>query len=76
MVGNFDVIVFFLQNIFILRNPGVAIFADIIKVVTMFVKKIFQDSKKVLKNGNNVSKYNLYLYFLIQQNLLISGKKR
>ena len=32
---------------FILRRSGVAIFADIIKFVTMFIKKIFKDSGKV-----------------------------
>ena len=35
------------QNIFILGRPGVSIFADIIKITTMFVKTIFKDSKKV-----------------------------
>ena len=29
----------FFQNIFVLRRPGVAIFADIIKIMTMFIKK-------------------------------------
>ena len=33
------------QNTFILRRPGVAIFADIIKIVTMFIKTIFKDSR-------------------------------
>ena len=27
--------------------PGVAIFADIIKIITRFIKKIFKDSRKV-----------------------------
>ena len=49
----------------ILRRPGVAIFADIIKVITMFIKKIFQDSRKVKRIRNYVPKCNLYLYFLI-----------
>ena len=35
------------QNIFFLRKPKVAIFADIIKIVNMFIKKIFTDSKKL-----------------------------
>ena len=35
------------QNTFILRRPRVAIFADIIKIVTMFIKTIFEDSKKL-----------------------------
>ena len=45
MYRNYDVITFF-QNILILRRPGVAIFADIIKIVTTFIKTIFKDSKK------------------------------
>ena len=35
------------QNTFILRRPTVAIFDEIIKIVTMFVKRIFKDPKKV-----------------------------
>ena len=49
----------------ILRKPGVAVFADIIKIITMFIKKIFKDSRKVKRIRNYVLKYNLYLYFLI-----------
>ena len=63
------------QNSFILRRPGVAIFADIIKIITRFIKKIFKDSRKVKRIRNYVSKCNLYLYFLILQNLLISREK-
>ena len=63
------------QNIVILRRPGETIFAGIIKIVTMFIKIIFKDSRKVKRIRNYVSKCNLYLYFLIQQNLLISGEK-
>ena len=33
------------QNTFILRRPRVVILADIMKIVTMFVIKIFQDWK-------------------------------
>ena len=47
--------------------PRVAIFADIIKIVSQ--KK---DLKRIRKY---VSKCNLYLCFLIQQNLLIFGEK-
>ena len=50
-------------------------FADIIKIITSFIKKIFKDSRKVRRIRNYVSKCNLYLYFLIKQNLLICGKK-
>ena len=34
------------QNTFILREPLVVIFADIIKILTMFIKTIFKGSKK------------------------------
>ena len=37
--------------------------------------KIYEDSIKVKMNRNYVSKCNLYLYFLVSQNLLISGEK-
>ena len=70
----YDAITFF-PNTLILRRPGVAIFADIIKIVTMFIKTIIQDSRKVKIIINYVSKFNLCLYFLMQQNLLISGEK-
>ena len=53
-------------NILILRRPGVANFADIIKIVTMFIKKIFRDSKKFKRIRNYVPKCNLYLIFLLQ----------
>ena len=64
MNRNYDVITFF-QKPFILRRPGVAIFADIIKLVSMFIKTILKNSGKVLKIRNYVSKSNLYLSFLI-----------
>ena len=35
MGRNYDVITFF-QNIFVLRRPDVAIFVDIMKIVTIF----------------------------------------
>ena len=37
-------------DIFILSRSGVANVAGIIKTVTMFIKKIFKDSKKLKKN--------------------------
>ena len=55
--------------------PGVAILADIIKIVTMFVKIIIKDSRIVKGIRNYVSKSSLYMCFLIQQNLLISVEK-
>ena len=48
MGRRYDVIAFF-QNIFILRRAGVAIFADIIKIVTMFNKPALKDSRNVSK---------------------------
>ena len=35
------------HNTFILRRPRVPIFADIIKIVSMFIKKLFRGSKKL-----------------------------
>ena len=64
MDRNYDVITLF-KNTVILRRPGVAIFADIIKIVTMFIKTIVKDSRKVKQIRSYVSKSNLYLYFLM-----------
>ena len=64
MDRNYDAINLF-QNTYILRMPRVTIFADIMKFVIMFIKIIFKDSKRVKRIKNCVSKYNLYLYFLI-----------
>ena len=50
--------------------------AEIIKTVTMVIETIFQDSKKVIKIRNYISRRNFYLYFLIYQNLLISCEKK
>ena len=47
-----------------LRWPRVATFADINKVLTMFINTIFKNSKKVKRIRNYVSKCNQYLYFL------------
>ena len=49
------------QDTFILRKPRVAIFADIIKNVTMFIKIIFKYLEKVKRIRNYVGKSNLYL---------------
>ena len=69
MDRNYDIIALF-QNAFVLRKSRVAILADIIKIVTIFIKTMFRDSKKVKRIRNYVSKSNLYLYFL-----MISGEK-
>ena len=55
----------FFKNTLILRRPGVANFADIVKIGTVFIKTIIQDSGKVKRIINYVSKSNLYLYFLL-----------
>ena len=55
MDRSYDVIIFFFK-IFILRKPEVAIFADIIKILTMFIKTVLKDSRKVRRIRNNVSK--------------------
>ena len=41
----------------------------------MFIKVIFKNSKKVKRIKNYISKCNLYQYFQVYQNLLISGEK-
>ena len=53
------------QNTFFLRRSGVVIFADIIKIATMFIKAITKDLRKIKRIRNYVSKYNLYVYFLM-----------
>ena len=55
MVRNYDVIAL-LQNSFNLRRSSVAIFADIIKTVTIFTNIILKDSKKTERIRNYVSK--------------------
>ena len=64
MDKNSDVKPFF-QKTFILRKPGLAIFADIMKVLTTFIKRILKESRKFRIIRNYVSEWNLYLYFLI-----------
>ena len=51
--------------------PRVAIFAEIIKIAAMLVKTLL----KLKRIENCVAKCNLYLHFLIEQNLLISSEK-
>ena len=63
MDRNYDVITFFLNTLVLM--PGVAIFADIIKIATMFIRTIIQDSRKVERIINYVLKSSLYLYFLM-----------
>ena len=54
---------------------GIAIFADIIKILTMFINTILKISRKFKRIRNYVSNCNLYLYFLTKSNLLIPGEK-
>ena len=64
MDRNYDIVTVFLKN-FILRPPEVAIFADIIKTLTTFIKTVLKDSRKVRRIRSYVSEWNLCLYFLI-----------
>ena len=51
MDRNYDIINLIIK-IFILRRRGIAIFADIIKVLAMFIITIYKDSRKVKINRN------------------------
>ena len=55
----------FISKYLYFKEAGVAIFADIIKVLTTFLITIYKDLRKVKINRNYASKYNLYLHFLI-----------
>ena len=48
------------QNRFTLRRPSVAIFADIAKILTIFTKAIFRDSKN-LKNLEITYQNEIYI---------------
>ena len=50
----------FLKNMYILRKARIAVFADIIKILSMFIKKIFKDSKKV-KGISNFDQKTIYI---------------
>ena len=52
------------QNVVVLGRSGVGSFADVIKIITIFIKKIFKNSRKIKRNRNYGSKCNLYLYLL------------
>ena len=58
MDRSYDVITFFKNNL-ILRRRGGANFADIIKIVTMFIKTIIQDLRKVKIIISYASKSNI-----------------
>ena len=58
------------QNTVILRRPGVAIFADIIKIITRFNKQIFKGSGKAKRIRNYVLKRNRYRYRIVSYFLI------
>ena len=58
MDRNYDFITF-ISNVFIVRRPKVANFADI----KMFIKKTLKDLKKFKRIKNDDLKFNIYLYF-------------
>ena len=64
MDRGYDVITFISKYLYF-KKAGVANFADIIKIITMFIIVIFKGSRKVKRIKNYVSKCNLYIYFLI-----------
>ena len=64
MDRNYDVITFLSKNLNFKKAWG-SHFADIFKIVTMFVNTILKDSRKVRRIRKYVSKWNLYQYFLI-----------
>ena len=58
MDKNYDVITIILKYPYF-RRPQVVIFADIIKIVTMFFKTITKDSRKLKRIRNYISKSSL-----------------
>ena len=70
----FDVIIFITK--YFLRNSRVVIFADIIKIMTIFIKKIFTDSKKTKRNDDDVSRIqgvSHTIHILLRSSLIIVG---
>ena len=64
MDKNYDVITI-ISKYHYFKKAWSSYFADIIKIVTMFIKTITNDSRKVKKNRNYASKSNLYVDFLM-----------
>ena len=73
MNRNYDVRTFLSKYLYFKKAQSSSSY-DIVKIATMFFKTIFEDSKQVKRIINYVLKCYLYLYFLIQQKLLISGE--
>ena len=63
MDRNYGVITFISKYRYFKNTWG--IFTDIIKIISMFIKEIFKDSRRVKIIRKYVSKCNLYLYFWI-----------
>ena len=74
MDRNYDVIIFF-QNTVVLRRKRIAKFADIVKIAIISIKTTLEDSIKVKRIRNYVSKCDFYLYFPIEQKILITRGK-
>ena len=64
MDRNYDVIIIISKYPYF-QKTGVDIFADIIKIVTMYIETITKDSRKVRRIRNYVSQSNLHVYFLM-----------
>ena len=60
MDRNHDVITFISKHRYF-KKAWIAISAGIIKIVIIFIKAIFKDSRKVKRISNYLSKFNLYL---------------
>ena len=61
MNRNYDVITFFIKYLYF----KVTIFAESIKIVTIFIKKIFENSKKFKRITSYVLRGSIYWNFLI-----------
>ena len=56
------------QNTVILRRPGVAIFADIIKIIARFIKKNLKTQKK-LKELEIMYQNAIYIYISLNNKI-------
>ena len=61
MGKNDDNISFFSKKLYF-KKTWVAIFADIIKILTMFIKTILKDSRKFRRVRKYLSKWNLPVF--------------
>ena len=64
MDRNYDVITIISKYPYF-KKAWSSFFADIIKIVAMFIKTITKDARKVKRIKNYVSKSNIYVYFLM-----------